>query len=127
LIAGTMVYMRSGYLAGAQLDSGGTILNEPLQDPEHVPALIVAYGLRSTDMVIVNFAELSIELAARVTGDGGFAVRCDHGGGHCATPMSLRAAQWQFLMAHPFGTRRSPYEAGLPSGFPRECRIAQAP
>jgi hypothetical protein len=127
LTAGTMVYMRSGYLAGAQLDSGGTILNEPLQDPGHVPALIAAHGSKSTDVVIVNFAELSVELASRVAGDGGFAVQCDHGGGHCATPMSLREAQWQFLLAHPFGTRRSPYQAGLPKGFPSECQIAQAP
>jgi hypothetical protein len=127
LIAGTMTYLRSGYLAGAQLDSGGTILHEPLQEPMHAPAIIASHGTNSADVVIVNFAELSAEIAARIAGDGGFAVECDHGGGHCGTPARIRAAQWQFLMAHPFGTHPSPYANGLPAGFPNECRIVRAP
>jgi hypothetical protein len=126
LAAGTMAYMRSGYLAGVQLDSGGTILDEALQDPEHVPALIAAHGASDTDIVIVNFAELSVELAMRIASSGGFAVRCDHGGGHCGTPSAIREAQWQFLLAHPYGTKPSPYEAGLPSSFPRQCQIIRA-
>ena len=127
LTAGTMLYLRSGYLAGAQLDSGGTLLNEPLQDPQHVPALIAAHGSSSTDVVIVNYAELSAELAQRVASDGGFAVLCNHRGGHCATPARIREAQWRFLMAHPYGTSQSPYEGGLPAMFPSECRIARKP
>jgi len=127
LAAGTMLYMRSGYLAGAQLDSGGTILDMPLQDPAHVPVLIAAHGAAETDVVILSYAETSSDLATRVAADGGFAVLCDHGGGHCAAPPRIREAQWQLLLAHPYGTHPSPFAAGLPGGFPTECRVARAP
>ncbi|HET8937002.1 MAG TPA: hypothetical protein VFN67_26345 [Polyangiales bacterium] len=126
LTVGTMLYLRSSYLAGAQLNSGGTILSNHLEDPTHVPALIVSHGSNTSDIVIVNFAMLGAELAIQVATDGGFAVECDHGGGHCGTPERIREAQWQFLMAHPFGTKPSPYANGLPQGFPRECHIAQS-
>lgn len=126
LFAGTMLYLRSSYLAGAQLDSGGTLLSNHLEDPTHVPALIVSHGSSMSDIVIVNFANLSAQLATQIASDGGFAVECNHGGGHCGTPDRIVKAQWQFLMAHPFATKPSPYANGLPQGFPRECQIAEA-
>lgn len=124
LTVGAMLFARSSYLAGGQLDSGGTIVSNPLQDPTHVPALIVSHGSSTADIVIINFATYSAELATKIATAGGFAVECDHGGGHCGTPPRIRDAQWQFLMAHPFGIKPSPYANGLPQGFPSECHIA---
>jgi poly(3-hydroxybutyrate) depolymerase len=126
LTAGTMLYLRSSYLAGVQLDSGGTLLKNQLEDPTHVPALIASHGSIAQDLVIVNFATLGADIAAQVSSAGGFAVECDHGGDHCGTPDHIRHAQWQFLMAHPFGIEPSPYANGLPQDFPSECSIARA-
>jgi hypothetical protein len=54
---------------------------------------------------------------------GGFAVDCNHGGGHCGAPADDIAAQWQFCKDHPFGVSPEPYKNGLPSGFPSYCTI----
>ena len=50
-----------------------------------------------------------------VKAKGGFGIECDHGGGHLI-PDDIAASAWQFLKAHPFGTKPSPYAAGLPAG-----------
>ena len=55
----------------------------------------------------------------------GFAVDCDHGGGHCGTTPELVLAQWHFLKDHPWGRTPSPYADGLPVGFPEACRIVK--
>jgi poly(3-hydroxybutyrate) depolymerase len=124
LMAGGTLYLRSSYIAAAMLDSGGSVLSLELEDPTHVPAVIASHGSASTDIVIVNFATLSEDFTMQVAGRGGFAVVCDHGGGHCGSPPAIRAAQWRFLSDHPYGTGPSPYANGLPPEFPEECRIA---
>jgi hypothetical protein len=73
----------------------------------------------------VTFSETSERLTSDIADRGGFAVRCDHGGGHCGAPTSLKNAQWTFLKAHPFGTSPSPFAGGLPAGFPPTCAIAR--
>jgi hypothetical protein len=125
LLAGAMAFLRSSYLAAVQLNSGGSIIWEPPQDPAHMPALMVSHGSAESDIVIVNFADLGGELAVRVAAEGGFAIECNHGGGHCGTPANIAAAQWQFLQDHPFGTQPSPYAAGLPADFPSECVVVR--
>ena len=45
--------------------------------------------------------------------------------GHCGAPAELVRAQSQFLKAHTFTVRESPYAAGLPESFPSYCKIAQ--
>jgi dienelactone hydrolase len=124
LQAGAMAYDRSGYLAGAMPNSGGIIRAFTPQDPAHTPAVIAAHG-GPRDTVVVTFAETSERLTRDIADRGGFAVRCDHGGGHCGAPTSLKNAQWTFLEAHPFGTAPSPFAGGLPADFPSTCAIAE--
>jgi len=125
LQASAMVYARSSYLAAAMPNSGGTVFRYQLEDPSHVPAFIGAHGSR--DVVVINFAETTTNQTRDLAAKGGFAVQCDHGGGHCASPTALKNAQWRFLKDHPFGVAPEPYAGGLPAGFPSYCRIVTAP
>jgi poly(3-hydroxybutyrate) depolymerase len=120
-----MAYVRSGYLAAVMPNSGGTFTPPELQDPEHVPAVITTHGAPGQDRVVIEFAETSANLVRDIAAKGGFAVNCNHGLGHCRAPAEVIAAQWQFLKDHPYGTKPSPYENGLPSTFPSYCSIAQ--
>jgi hypothetical protein len=121
-----MAYERSGYIAAAALNSGGYLVQEfPLQERGHVPSVLTAHGALTTDVVIVNFAQASIDYADRLAADGGFAVNCNHGGGHCAAPSELKRAMWQFLTDHPFGVDPEPYANGLPPSFPDYCRVVE--
>jgi dienelactone hydrolase len=124
LQAGVMAYERSSYLAGAMPNSGGVLRTSTPEAGTPIPAVIAAHGAANRDVVGVVFADTSERLTADIADRGGFAVRCDHGGGHCAAPTSLKAAQWTFLKAHPFGTAPSPFAGGLPAGFPAACAIA---
>ena len=72
-------------------------------------------------MVIVHFSDVSKNTDQTIANLGGFAVDCDHGGGHCGAPPEAVAAQWQFLKDHPFGVSTDPYADGLPSSFPSYC------
>ncbi|MBN1653340.1 MAG: hypothetical protein JXA30_06140 [Deltaproteobacteria bacterium] len=128
LQAGCMTFFRSGYLAAAVPSSGGiTPFCQPLtlQDPNHVPAIMTMHGARGVDVVIVEFIDTSLGLDQVQVANGGFAIDCDHGGGHEGPPADLRAAAWEFLKAHPFGTKPSPYAAGLPASFPSYCTIIE--
>jgi poly(3-hydroxybutyrate) depolymerase len=123
LQAGAMAFGRSGYLAAIMPNSGGSLVTT-LQDPNHMPAVIAAHGKATVDVVFgFDFANSSNSLCMNVTNKGGFAVDCDHGGNHCVSPSPLKAAQWEFLKAHPFGVTPLPYENGLPAGFPSYCVI----
>jgi predicted esterase len=124
LQAGAMVFARSNYLAAAMPNSGGEIAAGiyPLQGT-HVPSLITTHGKMGTDQVVIDFATASMTEDKDVLAKGGFAVDCDHGGGHCGAPAADVAAQWQFCKAHPFGVSPEPYASGLPSSFPSYCTI----
>jgi predicted esterase len=124
LQAAAMVFARSGYLAAAMPNSGGALRDWPLQDSAHVPALISTHG-GPQDFVIISFGLATARLGQDVVAKGGFAVNCDHGGGHCDSPPSVKRAQWEFLMAHPFGVQPEPYADGLPASFPGECQIVR--
>ncbi len=128
LAASVMGYQRSGYLAAANPNSGGLapwpFLNT-LQDPSHVAAIMTMHGAQGADLVVIDFADVSVANCVDVAAKGGFAVDCDHGGGHCMAPGDLKAAGWEFMKAHPYGTKPSPYEGGLPASFPSYCQIIQ--
>lgn len=126
LMAGAMAYQRSGYLAASNPNSGGLApwpgLNL-LQDPAHVAATMTMHGAQGTDMVVIDFADVSVAMCNDVKAKGGFAVDCDHGGGHGMAPGDLKAAGWEFMKAHPYGIKPSPYAGGLPASFPSYCKI----
>ncbi|MBV9948739.1 MAG: hypothetical protein JOZ69_17965 [Myxococcales bacterium] len=56
---------------------------------------------------------------------GGFAVDCNHGGGHCGAPAADIAGQWRFVKDHPFGVSPEPYANGLPTELPSYCSLVQ--
>jgi hypothetical protein len=117
-----MSYRRSGYLASVSTYSGGLISAVPeMPDPDNLFAAMIFHG-GPTDEVIVNFQTLSEAYRDDLRARGHFAFICDHGLGH-TIPTDGRASSWQFLQDHPFGTVTSPYEAGLPQGFPAYCAL----
>jgi predicted esterase len=126
LMAGTMVYQRSGYLAASAPNSGGIAPIpgiDKVQDPKHLPPTMTMHGAMGSDWVILDFAESSADLYNGLKAKGGFAIDCDHGGGHCAAPAALLTASWQFMKDHPFGVSPEPYANGLPASFPSYCKI----
>lgn len=125
LQAAAMVYARSSYLAAAVPNSGGTTFSYRLEDPQRVPAFMGAHGAAGQDKVVIDFADATQRAAKDLAGKGGFAIVCDHGGGHCASPTSVKNAQWQFLKDHPWGVDPEPYAEELPAEFPTACKVAQ--
>ncbi len=121
LQAGSMVLARSSYLAGAMPNSGGQGFVSMWEDDTHTPSVVTAHG-NCSDFVVIYFSNFSRQFAQSIGERGGFAVDCDHGGGHCGSPPDLIAAQWQFLKDHPFGVTTDPYASGLPPSFPSYCR-----
>jgi predicted esterase len=126
LAAGTLALQRSSYVAAANPNSGGIAPwpgNNAIKDPAHVPAALTMHGAMGVDAVVIEFATASLDLDKAIVAAGGFAVDCDHGGGHVAAPVALKEAGWTFMKAHSFGTKPSPYVGGLPAGFPAYCKI----
>jgi poly(3-hydroxybutyrate) depolymerase len=125
-----MAYERSGYLAAVVPYSGGltglgAIVLTPIgmpQDPSNVPSAMAVHGREGADVLILDFAVQSGAYLGDVKMKGGFAIQCDHGGGHMI-PSDAGPAAWQFMKAHPFKTKPSPYASGLPAGFPSYCKI----
>jgi poly(3-hydroxybutyrate) depolymerase len=127
-----MAYERSGYVAAVVPYSGGltglagivfTPIQKP-QEPSNVPAAMAVHGRVGADVVILDFAVQSLAYLDDVKAKGGFGIECDHGGGHII-PGDVPAYAWQFLKAHPFKTKPSPYAADLPGSFPSYCKIHQ--
>jgi predicted esterase len=112
-------YRRSAYLASVTLYSGGFIAGAPPdQDPQNPLSALVFHGGPS-DVVVISFEEASENYLSRLRADDRFGILCDHGQGHTIPP--AQASVWRFFAEHPFGTRPSPYAAGLPEGFPDYC------
>ena len=121
LQVGAMTYGRSSYLAAAMPNSGGTTVTYTMQDA-HRPAMVSTHG-GTGDVVIISFPQSTAKMNMDLRAKGSFVVNCDHGGGHCGSPAPVKAAQWKFLKAHPFGVSPEPYAAGLPADFPTTCKI----
>jgi hypothetical protein len=124
LQSSAMVYGRSSYLAAAMSSSGGATYPFQLEDPAHIPAYIGAHGAAGSDVVIVDFTKTTKRQTQDLAAKGGFAVACDHGGGHCASPAQLKNAQWLFLKEHAFGAPE-PYLGGLGAAYPEFCEIVE--
>jgi predicted esterase len=122
LMSGYMAAQRWQYVAAAAPNSGGA-LGQTFVGDAHVPPIMTMHGRTGVDVVIIDFAQQSLALDQAVTDAGGFAVDCDHGGGHCGAPADLYTAGMQFLFDHPFGASPEPYASGLPAGFPSYCVI----
>jgi poly(3-hydroxybutyrate) depolymerase len=122
LQSGCMAARRSSYVAAVAPNSGGVTLPLPYQDPAHIPAVFAMHG-GPGDTVVINFGDASRSLATMTKNAGGFAVECNHGIAHCMAPADLHAAAFEFLYAHPFGIKPSPYAGGLPPNFPSYCQI----
>lgn len=126
LQAGCMAMVRSSYMAGAVPNSGGEVFAQQPQDRSHVAAVMTMHGAPGQDVVIVDFNDTSKTIDDSVKSLGGYAVDCNHGGGHCAIPMppvDLYMAGWQFMQDHPFGYTKEPYGMTLPSTFPKYCKV----
>jgi poly(3-hydroxybutyrate) depolymerase len=125
-----MAYERSGYLAAVVPYSGGltglgSLVLTPIampQDPSNVPSAMAVHGREGSDMLILDFAVQSRAYLDDLKKKGGFAIECDHGGGHMI-PSDAGAAAWKFMQAHPFKTNPSPYASGLPTAFPSYCKL----
>lgn len=111
-------FARSGYVASVATYSGGG--SGTLQDPGHVPAALIFHGGSNDEVSGFNFRDASVEYQQALEAAGGFAVLCDHGGGH-AIPGGAGPAVVQFWLDHPFGLGTSPYAGGLPSTLPGTC------
>lgn len=124
LQSGCMAYERSSYLAAAAPNSGGIVGRRMWQDMS-TPAIFTMHGSQGGDVVIVAFADTSRTLDMSAKEHGSFVVNCNHNGGHCAASTELHTAAWEFMKAHPFGTKAadSPWAGGIPSGVPEYCEI----
>jgi predicted esterase len=123
LMAGTMYYVRSNYVASVVTYSGGTSPwpgNSVPQDPNNKLPILLFHG-GDGDWVILAFKDQSIQLATDAKAKGRFAVVCDHGGGH-GIPSAGPAAAWSFFKAHPYNTQPEPWTS-LPAGVPNYCKI----
>jgi predicted esterase len=116
-----MSYRRSGYLASVVTYSGGKIGDPPNQDPSNKFAAMIFHGGMG-DQVVIDFQPISEAYRDDLKGMGHFAFICDHGMGH-KIPVDAVDSVHQFLEDHPFGTAPSPYEGGLPAGFPAYCKL----
>jgi predicted esterase len=117
-----MLYGRSNYLASAAPYSGGEFsLMTQVDESNHLPAMIF-HGTYAKDVVILHFYATSKILFDDIQGRGGFAIDCNHGGGHMI-PGDGGPGIWKFFQAHPYGTNPSPWAKELPAGLPPYCSI----
>lgn len=114
-------YRRSSYLASVVLYSGGFFGAAPTdQDPGNPLSAMIFHGGPS-DVVVISFQDASESYLAQLQNDGRFGFICDHGNGHTIPPE--QGSVWRFFADHPYGTSPSPYESGLPEGFPGYCSL----
>jgi hypothetical protein len=73
--------------------------------------------------IVFHFPDSTATRCSDIAAKGGFMLDCDHGGGHCCSSAELKAAQWQFLLDHPFGVDPEPYAVQLSSSVPTFCEL----
>ena len=119
-----MSYDRSGYLASIVTYSGGLtgLGGTTSQDATNVPGAMVVHGAQGSDVVIIDFAQASASYEADLKKRGGFAIDCNHGGGHMI-PTGIAPSTWTFMKTHPFHVSPEPYAAGIPASFPSYCTL----
>ncbi|MDD9945055.1 MAG: prolyl oligopeptidase family serine peptidase [Myxococcales bacterium] len=122
LQTGCMAQNRSEYIAAVAPNSGGLTFPGRYSS-SYIPHAFTMHG-GSGDNVIVNFGDTSRTYGGTVKNGGGTWIECNHMRGHCLAPGNLYEAAWEFLKAHPYGTKSSPYEGGsLPGSFPNYCML----
>lgn len=118
-----MSWRRSGYIASAVTYSGGFIGSAPPdQDPSNPLAAMIFHGGES-DVVLISFQQASENYLTALQQAGRFGFICNHGMGHSIPQGDAQSSVWTFFRDHPWGTKPSPYEGGLPSGFPDYCAL----
>jgi poly(3-hydroxybutyrate) depolymerase len=123
LFSAALAAERSEYIAATATDSGGW-LGPVVFQSEHTPALMTIHGAPGDDVVVVDFSVTSATADKGYTEHGGFAVNCNHGGGHCgAWKVGMDQDMWDFLKAHPYGANPEPWAAGLPSNIHASCEV----
>jgi len=127
LQAGCMLMRRSSYIAAVTTNSGGSTFPQSRDDTSHIPPVMTMHGAPGVDVVIIDFSVASTTLREAVVDAGGFAVNCNHGGGHCGATGALQLAAWRFMQAHPFGGGPPPWTDGLPEEMPDYCEITPTP
>lgn len=121
---------RSEHLAASVIFSGGSdgdvfgmgdgVVN-PYQTPSwDIPVLMTEGG--SSDMVVVQFQEMTASMSTQLRADGSTVIVCSHDQGH-TPPRNYENWSWRFLKQHVFGMSPSPYADGNdPSGrLPNMC------
>ena len=119
--SGCMASRCSSYIAAVATNSGGLTSVEKIVDPSHIPAVMSMHGGAADFGGLFTTDSANLDKAIKQA--GGFAINCDHGGGHCAASAELQNAAFEFLWAHPFGVDPLPYASGLPMSFPSYCKI----
>lgn len=116
-------YRRSGYVAAAVAYSPGTNggLSTAPQDPTGTFATLLSHGGSSEPAIYQTLSEGYFDSLVK---NGHFVTMCKHKNGHSA-PAPIRDVAFDYLMAHPFGTKPSPYAAGLPATFPSYCGLTK--
>lgn len=120
-----MAYARSNYMASVAPYSGGLSGTRATMAPEDatnvVPAMVI-HGRQGSDWYILDFAVTSKSMITDIQGKGGFALDCNHDGGH-VQPTNLGASVLRFMLDHGYRTKPSPYVTAIPSGFPSYCKV----
>lgn len=118
--SGCMATRASSYIAAVATNSGGLTSVERIRDSKYAPAVMTMHG-GAADFAGL-FVTASANLDRAIKNAGGFAINCNHNGGHCAASPQLQESALQFLFDHPYGVSPKPYASGLPSTFPSYCK-----
>jgi hypothetical protein len=105
------------YSGGSSGMGSGTV-----PDPSNIPAAMVVHGAPGSDTFIMDFAKASATYEADIKSRGGFAIDCNHGGGH-QIPSGIASSVWQFMKDHPYKVSPEPYAGGIPASFPSYCKL----
>lgn len=124
LMTTQMSFRRSSYIASVAVYSGGVAAGAPPnQDPANKFSAMIFHGGPTDEVPGFGFVGPSEAYRDLLRNDGHFAFICDHSLGHMLPPQDGRAAAWEFLQTHRYGTDPSPYETGLPGSFPSYCSL----
>ena len=117
-------FVRSNYIASVATYSGGTPngFNPTAQAPQNKFAALIFDGGASDNVFGVDFQAASVAFQAKLKSTGHFAPRCNHGKGH-EIPLDAAPSVAAFFDANAFGVWPSPYQNGLPAGFPGYCAL----
>ncbi len=111
---------RASYLASTVTISGGLYsASTPSDAPDQPLNAMVLHGGVTDNVQGLDFSQASALFAQVIEGRGGYALLCNHGGGHGLIPE--RNLSWDFMQEHPYGTDPSPFESGLPPWVPAFC------